>query len=56
MKQLQQYQLAYISKQTLGKNPYMNFNSNPTASQQNMTKTFYLKIFAFTACVVDSGD
>jgi hypothetical protein len=37
MKQLQQYQLAYISKQTLGKNPYTSFNSNPTASQQKLS-------------------
>jgi hypothetical protein len=56
MKQLQQYQLAYISKWTLSKTNDRSVNSNPTASQQNIEKHPGSKLFTFIAGVIDTGD
>jgi hypothetical protein len=52
MKQLQLYQLVYISKGTLSKNHYMSVNRNPA---ENKKKLPVSKIFSFIASAVDTG-
>jgi hypothetical protein len=57
MKQIQQYQLAYITCRgsiKYVKNHYMGVNSNPAASQLNMKKLSLSKVFSFIAGVAET--